>query len=278
MHETECLIGRSCCTAHRSDTRLRTSLSRVTPSAVSERLSELIGCPISCPFPLVASVLNQGLFPPLELPSFLGTTDLSVTPRCPTCPSPASGWSSPTTPRGFPCCARFPCVHAAASTPAQRLCSYLLNPTAVSVVPDRVVGSTCASSFSRLARRSLALRPAHSRRHQFVTLFTRRLQPYRYLHDRSGCFRLEPWPGGIGTCSIRLRSHSQPQPPLAQSAADPAASHRPAQFNAEFTTSAASTPRTGCQMYIARLYSSRLSPARSLRACRSQLRASPRDL
>ena len=89
------------------------------------------------------------------------------------------------------------CVHAAATAPAQRLCSYLLNPTAISVFPDRVVGSTCASSFSRLARRSLALRPAHSRRHQFVTLFTRRLQPYRYLHDRSGCFRLEPWPGGI---------------------------------------------------------------------------------
>ena len=76
---------------------------------------------------------------------------------------------------------------------------YLLNPTAVSVFPDRVVGSTCASAFSRLARRSLALRPAHSRRHQFVTLFTRRLQPYRYLHDRSGCFRLEPWPGGVST-------------------------------------------------------------------------------
>src|SRR5260221_7101205 len=40
---------------------------------------------------------------------------------------------------------------------------------AVSAFPDRVVGSACASSFSRLARRSLALRPAHSRCHQFVT-------------------------------------------------------------------------------------------------------------
>src|SRR5665647_3121272 len=91
------------------------------------------------------------------------------------------------------------CVHAPATAPAQQLCSYLLNPTAVSVFPESVVGSTCASSFSRFARRSLALRPAHSRRHQFVTLFTRTLQPYRYLHDRSGCFRLEPWPGGVGT-------------------------------------------------------------------------------
>src|SRR5258707_3298227 len=40
---------------------------------------------------------------------------------------------------------------------------------AVSAFPERVIGSACASSFSRLAQRSLALRPAHSRCHQFVT-------------------------------------------------------------------------------------------------------------
>src|SRR5262249_28344014 len=44
--------------------------------------------------------------------------------------------------------------------------------------------------FSRLAQRSLALRPAHSRGHQFVTAI-RRLQPFRYLHDCSDRFRLE---------------------------------------------------------------------------------------
>ena len=43
---------------------------------------------------------------------------------------------------------------------------------AVSAFPERVVGSACTSSFSRLARRSLALRPAHSRGHQFVTRYT----------------------------------------------------------------------------------------------------------
>ena len=42
---------------------------------------------------------------------------------------------------------------------------------AVSAFPERVIGSACASSFSRLARRSLALRPAHSRCHQLVTRF-----------------------------------------------------------------------------------------------------------
>ena len=38
--------------------------------------------------------------------------------------------------------------------------------------PDNVVGSACTSSFSRLAQRSLALRPAHSRGHLYVTSYT----------------------------------------------------------------------------------------------------------
>ena len=43
---------------------------------------------------------------------------------------------------------------------------------AVSAFPERAVGSACTSSFSRLAQRSLALRPAHSRRHLYVTGYT----------------------------------------------------------------------------------------------------------
>ena len=43
---------------------------------------------------------------------------------------------------------------------------------AVTAFPDNVVGSACTSSFSRPARRSLALRPAHSRRHLYVTCYT----------------------------------------------------------------------------------------------------------
>ncbi|HEX7325672.1 MAG TPA: hypothetical protein VF292_10015 [Rhodanobacteraceae bacterium] len=35
----------------------------------------------------------------------------------------------------------------------------------------RAAGSTCAALFSRLARRSLMLRSAHSRRHRIVTRF-----------------------------------------------------------------------------------------------------------
>jgi hypothetical protein len=74
----------------------------------------------------------------------------------------------------------------------------LIHPV-ISAFPERVAGSACASAFSRFARRSLALRPAHSRCHQFVTRFTRRLQPFRYLHSCSGCFRLERLPGGACT-------------------------------------------------------------------------------
>ena len=65
--------------------------------------------------------------------------------------------------------------------------------------PGMAAGSACASTFSRLARRSLALRPAHSRGHQFVARFTRRLRTFRLLHARSGCFRLERLPGGPRT-------------------------------------------------------------------------------
>src|SRR5271163_4871630 len=42
----------------------------------------------------------------------------------------------------------------------------LKNHPSVSAFPDTTVGSACTSTFSRLARRSLALRPAHSRSHQ----------------------------------------------------------------------------------------------------------------
>ena len=101
--------------------RLQPSLSRVTPSAVSEHSPELLGCPISRSLTTYCVCLEPRPLPSPALPGFSGTTSLSATPGRPACPSPESGWSSPTTPRGFPCCARSPCVHAAATTPAQRL-------------------------------------------------------------------------------------------------------------------------------------------------------------
>ena len=91
--------------------------------------------------------------------------NLSDSPGRPACPSRASGWSSLTTPWGLPCCVRFPCVHAVATTPAQRQGHRFAHFAPVmSAFPDMAVGSACALSFSKFARRSLALRPAHSRR------------------------------------------------------------------------------------------------------------------
>ena len=43
---------------------------------------------------------------------------------------------------------------------------------AVSAFPEIAVGSACTSTFSRLARRLLTLRPAHSRGHLYVTRYT----------------------------------------------------------------------------------------------------------
>jgi hypothetical protein len=167
------------------------SLSRVTPSISRRTFAELIACAISCPCSLPALVSNQGPFPPPALPGFTSTTDLSATPQRPACPSRASGWSSLTTPWGFPCCVRFPCVHAVTTTPAQRLGSLLLYLPAVSAFPEMAIGSACATSFSRLAQCSLTLRPAHSRCHHIRGTLHRRLQPLCYLHSCSGCFRLE---------------------------------------------------------------------------------------
>src|SRR5712691_628677 len=100
---------------------------------------------------------------------------------------------------GFPCCVHFPCVHAAATTPVQQM-GILVAQThpSVSAFSDSTVGSACTSSFSRIARRSLTLRPAHSRGHQIVTVI-RRLQTFRHLHACSGRFRLERSPGGACT-------------------------------------------------------------------------------
>src|SRR5712692_4091874 len=147
------------------------TLARATPSAASEHLSELIGFPISRSFTTYCVCLELR-----SLPS-TGITQLQryYEPlRHPNAPSLSlAGFRlvvALTTPWGFPCCVRFPCVHATATTPAQHLgVLFSLSHPAVSGFPERVVGSACASSFSRLAQRSLALRPAHSRCHQFVT-------------------------------------------------------------------------------------------------------------
>jgi hypothetical protein len=58
------------------------------------------------------------------------------------------------------CCRHYPGTATGGTT-------LLIRPV-MSAFPERVAGSACASTFSRLTQRSLALRPAHSRCHQFV--------------------------------------------------------------------------------------------------------------
>jgi hypothetical protein len=149
-----------------SRTRLH-AFSRATPSAVLEHYLELIGCPISmsfttycvCPelrsLPSTSVTRLQRYYEPLRHPRAPG---LSLT--------------------GFRLV--FALATPGASRVAYAFLVYMLSPLprrsgwaypcsfipAVSAFPDMAVRSACALSFSRLARRSLALRPAHSRCHR----------------------------------------------------------------------------------------------------------------
>src|SRR3984957_1333934 len=173
MRAPECPRGRSCRRGHRSDSRVLPSLSRATPSAVSERCSELIGFPISRS--LTASCVCLELRP-LPSPGVPRLQRYYKPLRHPTVPSlsltgvwlviPDRAWGLPVL-RALSlctCCRQYP----GAATGRRLRSSHL----AVSAFPEIAVGSACTSSFSRLARRSLALRPAHSRRHLYVTCYT----------------------------------------------------------------------------------------------------------
>jgi hypothetical protein len=143
------------------------SLSRVTPSAASERSSELIGCPISrsltasCVCLELRSLPSTGVtrlqryYEPLRHPRAPG---LSLAGVRLIIPDHAMGLPVLRALSSCTCCRHYPGAAAGGTTS-------LILPV-VSAFPERVVGSACASSFSRLARRSLALRPAHSRCHR----------------------------------------------------------------------------------------------------------------
>src|SRR5205809_6527278 len=93
------------------------TLSRATPSAASEHLSELIGFPISRSFTTYCVCLELRSLPSTGITRLQRYYEPLRHPRAPSLSLTASGWSSLTTPWGFPCCVRFPCVHAAANTP-----------------------------------------------------------------------------------------------------------------------------------------------------------------
>ena len=97
-------------------------LSRATPSAVSEHSSELIGCPISRSLTTCCVCLELRSLPSAGITRLQRYYEPLRHPRAPGLS--LTGFRlviDLTTLWGFPCCVRFPCVHAVATTPAQRL-------------------------------------------------------------------------------------------------------------------------------------------------------------
>src|ERR1700732_1553804 len=166
-HVPGCLHGSSCHTGHRSDSQLLPSLSRVTPSAASEHVSGLLGCPISrsltaccvCleprPLPSTGITRLQRYCEPLRHPSAPG---LSLTGVRLIIPDHAQGLPVLRALSLCTCCRQSPAA-AAGRTPSP-------SPPAVAAFPDSAVGSACTSTFSRLARRiavgtAITGRPPH---------------------------------------------------------------------------------------------------------------------
>ena len=142
-------------------------LSRATPSAVSEHSAELIGCPISRSFTTYCVCLELRSLPSTGITRFQRYYKPLRHPRAPGLSLTGFRLVIDDHALGLPvlralslctCCRHYP------GAAAGRIAS-LVHP-AVSAFPERVVGSACASSFSRLARRSL------------VTACTLALSPY----------------------------------------------------------------------------------------------------
>ena len=145
--------------------------------------------PISSPSSLPTSALNQGPFPPPALPGFPGTASLSATPSRPACPSRASGWSCARPRDGVSrvACAFLVCMLSPLPQRSDWTSCFALPSQSYQPSPIGCSGRPAHRPFRGLHSVHITLRPAHSRCHRFVTCFTRRLQPFRYLHDCSGC-------------------------------------------------------------------------------------------
>src|SRR5204862_1400335 len=127
----------------------------------------LLGCPISrslttsCvglelrPLPSTGITRLQRYYWPLRHPS---APSLSLTGVRLIIPDHAVGFPVLRALSLCTCCRQYPGAAAGRNCRSSH--------PAVSAFPDSAVGSACTSTFSRLARRSLALRPAHSRGHQ----------------------------------------------------------------------------------------------------------------
>src|SRR6202171_5822144 len=146
------------------------TLSRATPSAASEHLLELIGFPISRSFTTYCVCLELRSLPSTGVTRLPRYYEPLRHPGAPSLSLAGFRLAIADHALGLPvfralslctCRRHYPGVAAGRNL--------LYTRPAISAFPDMAVGSAYTSSFSRLARRSLALRPAHSRCHQFVT-------------------------------------------------------------------------------------------------------------
>ena len=146
------------------------TLSRATPSAVSDHLSELIGCPISRSFPTYCVCLELRSLPSTGVTRLQRYYEPLRHPKAPSLSLAGFRLVIADHALGLPVLRTLSLCTCRRHYPAQHLDVLFrsFHPD-VSAFPERVVGSACASSFSRIAQRSLALRPAHSHCHQFVT-------------------------------------------------------------------------------------------------------------
>src|SRR5262245_25731949 len=139
------------------------TLSRATPSAASAPFSELIGFPISRSFATYCVCLELRSLPSTSVTRLPRYYEPLRHPRAPSLS--LTGFQLVITDHalGLPVFRALSLCTCGRHYPGAGLDVSLrsFHPD-LSVFPDRVVGSTCALSFSRIARRSLALRPAHS--------------------------------------------------------------------------------------------------------------------
>ncbi|UIF84705.1 alcohol dehydrogenase catalytic domain-containing protein [Cupriavidus necator] len=159
--------------AHKSGTQLLPSLSRVTPSAASEHQTELIGCSISrslttycvClelrPLPSTGITRLHRYYGPLRRPKEPGLSLAGVR------------LAIPDHVKGLPVLLRFPCAHAVATTPAQRLGVLPAHPPSRISLPRtggrvglRIDFFEVCSAFTRVTACTLARSP------KFVTRYT----------------------------------------------------------------------------------------------------------
>ena len=143
-------------------------LSRATPSAVSEHKSEFIGCPISWFFATYCVCLELRSLPSTGITQLPRYYEPLRHPRAPGLSLTGSGWSSlrPRYGASRVACAFLVCMLSPLPRHSDWRSCLAHSAPVVSAFPDMAVRSARALSFSRLAQRSLALRPAHSRCHR----------------------------------------------------------------------------------------------------------------